>query len=107
MELLVAVSVALLALFLILGLKVGLVRRLLEFLGLVGSFFLASGVSPAVGRALSGGTDLSLKVAAIIAWVVLFLAGLLLTRWLAGLISKIVRISVLGWIDRIGGALFC
>ena len=37
-------------------------------------------------------------------WAVLFLVGLMLSRLLAGLISKLVRLTVLGWLDRRGGA---
>lgn len=106
MDLLVAATAAVLIVFAVMGLRTGLVRRVLEFAGVLASFFAAFALTPPFGGLLAGTFGLSEKAAVAIAWVAVFLAGLLLSRWLALIIAKIVRVSVLGWIDRAGGALF-
>ncbi len=106
MDLLVAATAGVLIVFTVMGMRIGLIRRVLEFAGVLASFFAASALAPILGGLLQRAFDMSQNAAVAVSWVVVFLAGLLLTRWAAKLIAKIVRVSILGWIDRCGGAVF-
>jgi membrane protein required for colicin V production len=92
--------------FAVLGFRVGLVRRVVEFVGLVFSFFLATNLASRWSEPIAEGTGLSEKVAVYLAWGGIFLVGLVATRLLAWLISKSVRVSIIGWLDRLGGTVF-
>jgi len=43
-------------------------------------------------------------VALLFSWVVMIFLGLLASRLLGVLASRIVRLTILGWLDRVGGA---
>jgi membrane protein required for colicin V production len=92
--------------FAIWGYRVGLVRRVVEFCGLIVSFLLACQYAPRGAALLTDNSDLQPKAALIIAWIVIMLLGLLATRLVAWAVSKTVRISIIGWLDRVGGAVF-
>jgi hypothetical protein len=106
MQVVIGVVFLAIAGFTVWGLRVGLVRRVLEFLGLIGSFLCASHLGPQGAPWLAEHTHLQQKVALIIAWIAVFLAGLVVTRLIAWAVSKTVRISIIGWLDRLGGAVF-
>ncbi len=106
MNVLILLAVVLIGIFTIMGFRVGLVRRIVEFVGLVASFLLATNLAPHWYGLLAGNTALSDKASLYITWAVLFLVGLLLARLVAWGVSKTIRISILGWVDRLGGALF-
>jgi uncharacterized membrane protein required for colicin V production len=106
MHILILVVLAVIVVFTIMGFKVGLIRRVIEFAGLVISFLLATNLSSRWSGALAESTGLEEKVAVYIAWAIIFLLGLVATRLLAWIICKTVRISIIGWLDRLGGAVF-
>jgi len=105
MELAVLVSLPIIALFGILGFRDGVVKRLVEIIGVILTLIftarLAAGAAPWVVDKLGVGEGPAL----LITWAALFFAGLLLSRFLANMISKALRLTVLGWLDRWGGAL--
>jgi len=104
MNVLFLAAVALIALFTLIGLKVGLIRRLIEFVGLVCSFLVATNLAPHWHLGIADQTGLEPMVALYITWFVIFFVGLVVTRLAAWGLSKVLRISVIGWLDRIGGA---
>ncbi|MFH1841808.1 MAG: CvpA family protein [bacterium] len=106
MNILLLLAVAIIAVFTVMGFKVGLVRRVVEFVGLVLSFLLATNLASRWSEPLAGATGLEERIAVYIAWIILFLLGLVATRMAAWFISKTIHISILGWLDRLGGALF-
>jgi hypothetical protein len=86
------------------GWRTGLVRRVLEFAGLVASLLLATRYGGEVAALLVAETGLSPGAAAPVGWALLFVALLAATRLLAWAVAGAVRVSVLGWLDRWGGA---
>jgi membrane protein required for colicin V production len=99
-----AAALLVIALFTVLGWRAGLIRRVLELLGLVLALVLATHFALAAGALLTDRTGLAAGPAGVVGWVVLFLAVLLLTRLLAWLAAKVIQATILGWIDRVGGA---
>jgi membrane protein required for colicin V production len=106
MDVLVVLVAGFVLVFTVAGFRIGLVRRLLEFVGVVLSFWLATALAARVSEWLARVTDVQERLALTIGWVVLFIGGLVLTRLVARMLSKAIQISVIGWLDRLGGALF-
>ncbi len=104
MNILFLLSLAMIALFTLFGVKVGLIRRVVEFAGLVLSFILATNLAPRWHLAVAKQTGLEDMMALYLTWIVLFLVGLVATRFAAWGLSKTLRISIIGWVDRLGGA---
>jgi uncharacterized membrane protein required for colicin V production len=104
MNVLFLVAVALIALFTLIGIKVGLIRRVIEFAGLIITFLVATNLAPHWHEFVADNTGLEPMVALYVTWFVIFLVGLVLTRLLAWSLGKVLRISVIGWLDRLGGA---
>lgn len=87
------------------GFRHGIVRRVVELVGLILIFFFASALADALEPVLVEEIGLEGRVAFFAAWVVVILGGTLGVRLLAVLAQKAVRLSITGWIDRLGGAL--
>jgi len=101
----VLVALVMIAFFGILGFKDGVVKRVLEILGVFVTLVLTARFATAVEPWVADKTGVGEGAALLLTWASLFFAGLLLSRFLATLISKMVRLTVLRWLDRWGGAL--
>ena len=88
-----------------LGFREGLVRRLVEFAGVVVTVILTARFAAAVNPWVMERTRLQEGSALILTWAALFLVGLVISRLLAVVAGKLVHLTVLGWVDRLGGAL--
>ncbi|HOX25076.1 MAG TPA: CvpA family protein [Candidatus Krumholzibacteria bacterium] len=97
--------VVLIALCGFLGWRGGIVRRVVELLGvvvaIVGSARLASTVAPWLDARLPMGEATALVAAYVVLFAVFLVAVLLAARGVAALVHR----APLGWIDRAGGAL--
>jgi len=98
-------TLALLLVFAIAGWRAGLIRRVLEFVGMVASVLLASRFGFLAAAWLQDLTGLEDRLARPLGWLLVFIVLLIVTRVLAWLLAKALRVSVLGWVDRWGGAL--
>ncbi|MFH2053735.1 MAG: CvpA family protein [bacterium] len=87
------------------GFREGVVKRVLEIAGLIATIILTARFAAAVQPWVMDRTGAGQGPALLITWAVLFFAGLILSRFLASLVSKLIRLTVLGWVDRLGGAL--
>lgn len=105
MDFVVWISVPIIAFFGILGFRDGVVKRALEIIGLIVTIILTARFASAVNPWFVDKTDLSEGKALLITWAVMILAGLLLSKLLATVVSKTLRLTILGWLDRWGGAL--
>jgi len=86
------------------GWRKGLIRRVLELVGLVLSIVAALRlVDPASTWLFSIG--LPAQSARIVGWLLIFVVCMAATRFVAWTVSKMLRASLLGWVDRWGGAL--
>ncbi|HPF69668.1 MAG TPA: CvpA family protein [Candidatus Krumholzibacteria bacterium] len=104
MEPAVWIALALIAGFAIWGFKDGVVKRVVEIVGALLTLMLTARFAAAVTPRVAGATGWSESVSLLVAWVLMIFVGLVLSRLLARLISKAVRLTVLGWVDRLGGA---
>ncbi len=100
------VILGVLVVFAFVGWRSGLVRRVVEFVGLVACVFATLELAPRFAALLDDFGSLSERSALALAGVLIFLAGLVAVRFIAAAVVRVVRISILGWIDRAGGAIF-
>ena len=101
-----AVLLVILAAGVIAGLVKGLIRQVVELIGLVGSFFIAIFFAGWLAELLQDHLSLSYSPSVVIAFLVIFIAGLIGFHFLAISIQKLIRMTFLGWVDRFcGGAL--
>lgn len=99
------ISLPVIALFGIMGFRDGVVKRVVEILGVLATLILTARFAAAVNPWMMEQTGVPEGPALLITWAALFFAGLLLSRLLATVISKMVRLTILGWVDKLGGAL--
>ena len=97
--------VAVAALFAACGWRAGLVRRLLELVGLVAALLIAAAQWRAADGWLQRVAGVGETVAPLAGWLLVFVAVLLVSRLLAWLVGKSLNASALGWLDRTGGLL--
>jgi len=91
--------------FAVAGWRAGLIRRVLEFVGMVVSILLASHYGHLVAEQLQDSTGgLSDRLVGPLAWLILFVVLILLTRLMAWGLAKTMQVSILGWLDHWGGA---
>ncbi len=105
MDLAVIISLPVIAVFGIMGFRDGVVKRVIEILGVFATLILTARFAAAVNPWMMQQTGVPEGPALLITWAALFFAGLLLSRLLATLLSKLVRLTILGWLDKLGGAL--
>lgn len=98
------IALVVIVFFGILGFKDGVIKRVLEIGGVFVSLVLTARFATAAEPWVADKTGLSEGTALLVTWAALFFAGLLLSRILASMASKLVRLTVLGWLDRWGGA---
>ena len=100
---LVVIAAIVMALFALLGFREGVVRRLVEVAGALLTIVLTARFAAQLAPRVVDTTGWSEGAAVLSAWVALIIVGLLLSRLLAVTLSKAVRLTVLGWVDRVGG----
>ena len=88
------------------GLRKGLILEVFKLIGMFGGFLMAA-------KFFSGGTGVIIKqfgvgpnVAAGLSFILIFVAVAATARFIAVAIKKLMEFSMLGWVDRGGGALF-
>jgi len=99
-----AIAAALVVWFAIEGARDGVVRRLVEIVGLVLVFVFASRLAGDLEPVLHDNWGLPARGAFIGSWITVLVGGVILVRLLAKLSQKIVRLTITGWLDRAGGA---
>jgi len=105
MDLAVVISLPVIALFGIMGFRDGVVKRVIEILGVLATLVLTARFAAAVNPWMMEQAGVPQGPALLITWAALFFAGLLLSRLIATILSKMVRLTILGWVDKLGGAL--
>lgn len=86
------------------GLRHGVVRRVVELVGLVLVFLFASRLADLLVPHLDGRFGMSASTAFFTAWVVVLIGGVVGVRLAASGLRKVVHLTVVGWLDRLGGA---
>ena len=99
------IALAAIVFFGILGFRDGVVKRILEIAGVLVSLVLTARFASAVQPWVMDKTGINEGASLLVTWALLFFVGLVLSRIIANLISKALRLTVLGWVDKWGGAL--
>ena len=104
MELAIWIPLPVILGFGVMGFRDGVVKRLLEVVGILITLLLTGRFATALLPWMKENTGLPEGAALFITWAGLFLVGFLLSKLLAGFLSKLLRLTILGWVDRWGGA---
>lgn len=99
------VLVSILTVGTIVGLVKGLIRQVVELVGVVGSFFMAMIFAGWLAAALQQHLSLAYSPSLVVAFIAIFIAGLIAFHFLAIAIQKLIRMTFLGWVDRLCGAM--
>jgi len=86
------------------GARHGVVRRAVEIVGLLLIFLFASQLAHAVEPWLARTVGISGRAAFFSAWTLVLVGGVVGVRMLAAGLGKLARFSIVGWLDRGGGA---
>ena len=86
------------------GFAKGFVEQAVEFIGVVVALVLAIMLGGSVARFLDLKTALPYSTSLVVASIVLFFGGLLATHFSARAVSRVVKMTLLGWVDRLAGA---
>ena len=98
------VTVALIAVCGIYGWRAGVVRRLVELVGLVAAILISARFASAVAPRLDAISAMDDTTALLASYFLVFVAALVAVRFLAKGIAAFVRWTPLGWLDKLGGA---
>ena len=88
------------------GWRAGLIRRVLELVGVTVAIMVAAEWGAPVGGWLDASTGLPPRIATPAGWILVVVLGIVVTRLVAWGVAKLIRLTVLGWLDKVGGALF-
>lgn len=99
-----AILIGILAVGTISGLVKGLLRQVIELVGLIGSFFFAIFFSGWMASILQKHLGLPYSPALVVGFITLFIGGMVAAHFAAVSIQKVVSMTFLGWVDRFCGA---
>ena len=85
------------------GIK-GFARQVIELVGLLVSFFVAAVVASWVAAFLSDHTSLPHAATLVIAFVIVFIGGLVAFHFVALSAQRVIHTTLFGWVDRGCGA---
>jgi membrane protein required for colicin V production len=97
-------ALAAIVFFGILGFRDGVVKRILEIAGVLVTLILTARFASALQPTVVAKTGLHDGPALLLTWGLLFFAGLVLSRLIANVVRRMIRLTVLGWLDKWGGA---
>jgi membrane protein required for colicin V production len=92
--------------FLVDGVRRGLVRQLFEIVGLIAAFIAAYFIGHALAHHFEGSTRISYPVVLFFFSAVVFVAVVLVFHLMGLALQKIVDVTILSPVDRIGGGAF-
>jgi membrane protein required for colicin V production len=86
------------------GFAKGFLEQAVEFLGVVGALIFAILFGGWFARLIDAQTSLPYSTTLVVVSIVLFFAGLLVAHLLARALGRVVKMTLLGWVDRLAGA---
>jgi membrane protein required for colicin V production len=87
------------------GYKKGFLKQAIELVGFLASFIIALALAGAVASYLSSAASIPYEPSLVLGFVAVLIGAMVAFRFLATIIQKIIRMTLLGWIDRMTGAL--
>lgn len=88
------------------GLSKGLIRQVASIVSIVLSVWLAFKFTSALSAVLKTTLDVGDGLLDILSFVVILIAVAIAVNFLAGLAVKVIRLALLGWLDRLLGIAF-
>jgi membrane protein required for colicin V production len=85
------------------GWRRGLILAIFSVICLLLGLAAAVKLSAVVATYLGSDLQVSSRWLPVIAFVVVFLVVAILVRWLAGLLEKLIKLVLLGWLNKLGG----
>ena len=85
------------------GVRQGVVRRVVELVGLILVFFFASRLANLLAPELDGLFGMDSSAGFYASWAVVLIVGVVAVRLVASGLRKIVHLTLVGWLDRMGG----
>ena len=99
------IIISIIAFFVIKGILKGFVRELMGILSFVISFVVALSQMKNAANFLNNYID-NYTVSLIVGYILVFLIVFIILHIITGVIHKLMKISVLEWLNRLGGAVF-
>lgn len=87
------------------GYQRGLIIAVFSVLGFIIGLAAAVKLSAVVASYIGKAITVSDQWLPVISFVVVFIIVLLLVRWVAGIVQKNIEMAMLGWVNKLGGAL--
>ncbi|NQT24783.1 CvpA family protein [candidate division KSB1 bacterium] len=100
-----AIILLILGLLAVRGLIKGIVLEVLTLLGLILAYFIAIREMSTLATIIGKGIELPPAALTTISFIIIFVIIFIIVRLIAGAISKLIKKSPVGWLDRGGG--FC
>jgi len=101
LDLIIVIAIAI---FTFLGLRMGIIKAVLSLVGLIVGVVLAGRYYVPFSEQLTFIS--SDNVAKIVAFAIILIGVMVVARVVAGLLKRLVSMLMLGWVDRVGGAIF-
>ena len=98
------VIIVVIAVFTFLGLRTGLIKAVLSLVGLIVGIVLAGRYYVPLSEQLSFISQAN--VAKVVAFIIILVGVMIIARVLASVLGKLISIVMLGWVNRVGGAVF-
>ncbi|MBN2071552.1 MAG: CvpA family protein [Candidatus Krumholzibacteriota bacterium] len=95
-----------LLIFFIIGLKRGLIRQVLEVLGLIAAFIGSFYLAHFLAVFMENRVDLSYRIALIVSAIVIFVGIIILFYFIGISLQKLFKMTILGSFDRLMGGVF-
>lgn len=86
------------------GFAKGFLEQALEFFGVIVAFVIAVLLGGVLAKFAADRFSWSYSPALVVISVVLFFSGLMITHLIARAIGRVVKMTLLGWVDRFAGA---
>jgi membrane protein required for colicin V production len=86
------------------GLVKGLVRQFIELAGIIAAFVVAMIFAGWLAELLRAHTPLPYSPSMVVAFALLLVGGIVASHFIAVTVQRIVRMTFLGWFDRLCGA---
>jgi membrane protein required for colicin V production len=91
---------------LIVGFMRGFVRQLLGLVGILAGIYCAYRISEDLTEWWHGHFDVDIKTMKIVVFLIILALVYLLVLWLAVLLGRLLKMAMLGWVNRLFGMLF-
>lgn len=105
MDLALIIGLVAIGVFGYLGFRDGVVKRILEMVGVFAALLLTARLATDVSPWVMDKTGAAEGAALLMTWAGLFIIGLILSRILARVLSRVIRLTILSGLDKLGGAL--